>query len=163
MDEQIVHATTVFIEGGAVLIMGDSGVGKSFLALRLILDRGAILISDDMTVLSIENGQLYASCVTMHGSIEVHSIGILKNQPFVERAPVSLVLMLSEECPPRLPLEQKFMNFLGCDVPMFELHAKENGLDVRAYIAVKVAQKQMELLNCFEQGEKNDRDCLGST
>lgn len=150
MNEQVIHATTVFMDGGAVLIMGDSGVGKSFLALRLILDRKAVLISDDMTVLSIENGVLYASSVTMHGSIEVHSIGILKNQPFVERAPVSLVLLLSEERPPRLPLEQKFINFLGKDVPMFELHAKENGLDIRAYVAVKVAQKQMALMNCSE-------------
>ena len=47
---QMVHGTAISIGGHAVLIMGESGSGKSDLALRLI-DRGAILISDDVVFL----------------------------------------------------------------------------------------------------------------
>lgn len=148
MSEQVIQATSVFHGGSAVLITGDPGTGKSFLALRLILDRNAVLISDDMTILSVEKGKLFASSVTMEGSIEVQTIGILKNQPFVQRAPVSLVLQLSKDRPTRLPLKQKFVTLLGKEVPLFELHAKEPGLDIQAYIAIKVAQKQMTLLDC---------------
>ena len=43
------HATTVAIDGVAVMIEGASGSGKSDLALRLI-DRGAVLVSDDQTL-----------------------------------------------------------------------------------------------------------------
>jgi serine kinase of HPr protein (carbohydrate metabolism regulator) len=43
----MVHGTAISIGGHGVLIMGESGSGKSDLALRLI-DRGAILISDDV-------------------------------------------------------------------------------------------------------------------
>ena len=43
---EMLHASTVAINGQAVLITGVSGSGKSDLALRLI-DRGAKLVSDD--------------------------------------------------------------------------------------------------------------------
>ena len=46
---ETLHATTVAIDGRAVLISGPSGSGKSDLALRL-LDRGFTLVSDDQTI-----------------------------------------------------------------------------------------------------------------
>ena len=44
------HSTSVVIEDAGVIIIGNSGSGKSDLALRLI-DSGATLISDDVTLL----------------------------------------------------------------------------------------------------------------
>jgi len=49
-DRLLVHATAVAIDGGAVLLRGPPGCGKSDLALRLI-DRGAQLIADDQALL----------------------------------------------------------------------------------------------------------------
>ena len=43
------HATSVAIQDSGIMILGSSGSGKSDLALRLI-DAGATLISDDLTV-----------------------------------------------------------------------------------------------------------------
>ena len=49
MESKRVHSSAIVLENHGVLIMGDSGSGKSDLALRLI-DNGATLISDDVTV-----------------------------------------------------------------------------------------------------------------
>ncbi len=54
------HATTVAIDGRAVLLTGPSGAGKSDLALRL-LDRGFALVSDDRTIVRREGDRLLAS------------------------------------------------------------------------------------------------------
>ena len=58
--ELVLHASSVMIEGRVLLLAGQSGRGKSDLALRLI-DRGAQLVSDDYTELVARNGILYAS------------------------------------------------------------------------------------------------------
>ena len=50
MQLKTLHSTSVVIEDAGVIIIGNSGSGKSDLALRLI-DSGATLISDDVTLL----------------------------------------------------------------------------------------------------------------
>ena len=50
LSSETVHTSAVAIGDRAILIGGRSGQGKSDLALRLI-DRGALLISDDYTCL----------------------------------------------------------------------------------------------------------------
>ena len=52
------HSTSVVIEDLGVLIRGKSGIGKSDLALRLI-DSGATLISDDLTICKKIDDYLY--------------------------------------------------------------------------------------------------------
>ena len=47
MNLKRIHSTSVVIDDNGVLILGDSGSGKSDLALRLI-DNGATLISHDI-------------------------------------------------------------------------------------------------------------------
>ena len=54
-----IHARCVAIGGQGVLILGDSGAGKSDLALRLI-DGGARLVADDRTELYVARGALCA-------------------------------------------------------------------------------------------------------
>jgi serine kinase of HPr protein (carbohydrate metabolism regulator) len=72
-----IHATTVAIDGAAVLLLGPSGSGKSDLALRLI-DRGATLVSDDYTLLTAHDGRLIANAPpTISGKIEVRGLGIV--------------------------------------------------------------------------------------
>ncbi|MGO4863291.1 HPr kinase/phosphorylase, partial [Campylobacter jejuni] len=76
------------MRGVGVLIAGPSGSGKSDLALRLI-DRGAVLVSDDYTLLHVEGGELHATApVTIAGRIEVRGIGIV-DRPTLARVPVA--------------------------------------------------------------------------
>ncbi|WP_419809643.1 HPr kinase/phosphorylase [Sphingomonas sp.] len=90
------HATTVAIEGRAVLIEGPSGAGKSDLALRLI-DRGAVLVSDDRTRLVRDGERLTAHAPErMAGRIEVRGLGIVA-VPHVTAAPVALLVRLGVE------------------------------------------------------------------
>jgi HPr kinase/phosphorylase len=79
----LVHGTTVALDGGAVLLRGPSGIGKSDLALRLI-DRGARLVADDQTVLRRAGDRLVASApATIAGLLEIRGVGI----EAVERLP----------------------------------------------------------------------------
>jgi hypothetical protein len=96
----IVHATCVARRGQGVLLMGDSGIGKSDLALRLIHD-GWSLVADDRTVLALKRGLLTAAAPSsIAGLLEVRGLGIvaLPARP----ARLKLVVALGREGP-RLP------------------------------------------------------------
>jgi ABC-type phosphate/phosphonate transport system ATPase subunit len=56
----LVHATTIQLGAHGVMLLGDSGSGKSDLALRLIAE-GALLVSDDQTNVTIFNNRMIAS------------------------------------------------------------------------------------------------------
>ncbi|MEH3036368.1 MAG: HPr kinase/phosphatase C-terminal domain-containing protein [Sphingomonas adhaesiva] len=91
-----VHATTVAIGGRGVMLTGASGAGKSDLALRLI-DRGAVLISDDYTLLATRAGRLLAAPpATIAGRMEVRGLGIVE-VPYAPQATVALVVALGAE------------------------------------------------------------------
>lgn len=101
LSSETLHATSVAIDGHAVLLEGASGVGKSDLALRLI-DRGGILVSDDQTLLVRQGDRLVArSPATIRGQIEVRGLGIV-TMPHVEDVPVALIVRLGGT-PMRMP------------------------------------------------------------
>ena len=109
----LVHATSVVLGQacapfggaveGAVLLLGDSGAGKSDVALRLIA-MGARLLADDQTALLAEQGRLFAeSPSSLHGRMEIRGVGIVALEA-AKGAPVVLAIMLNAEGPvPRLP------------------------------------------------------------
>ncbi len=101
LSSETLHATSVAIDGKAVLLEGVSGTGKSDLALRLI-DRGATLISDDQTLLMRQGASLLARAPgTIRGQIEVRGLGIV-TLPSVDDVPVALIVRLGTE-PMRMP------------------------------------------------------------
>ncbi len=97
------HATCVAISGHGILIRGKPGSGKSELALRLIDGPGygagdlllrATLVADDQTLLSVEQGMLFASPPpALAGLIELRGQGIL-TIPHLALVPVFLVVDL---------------------------------------------------------------------
>ena len=89
----LIHASSVAINDSAVLLVGEAGVGKSDVALRLI-DAGAVLIADDQTILTQDNNVLMASSPTsIKGLIEVRHVGLLR-MPSVPATPVALYVEL---------------------------------------------------------------------
>ena len=117
MSEPAIHAGCVAMRGVGVLIAGPSGSGKSDLALRLI-DRGAVLVSDDYTLLHAEGGILNATApATIAGRIEVRGIGIVE-RPTVPSVPVAL--FVEAGTPDRMP-EPATRVIAGIAVPTYIL------------------------------------------
>ncbi|WP_298810018.1 HPr kinase/phosphatase C-terminal domain-containing protein [uncultured Sphingomonas sp.] len=91
-----VHATTVAIDGWGVMLVGASGAGKSDLALRLI-DRGAVLVSDDYTDLAQRGDALIATPPpNIAGRMEIRGLGIV-DQAFATSILIQLVVSLGDE------------------------------------------------------------------
>ncbi|MGN6514437.1 MAG: HPr kinase/phosphorylase [Rhizomicrobium sp.] len=114
-----IHASCVLLAGAAkafgapedagVLLLGESGKGKSDLALRLI-ERGAKLVADDRCEISAREGALYARAPqSLAGLIEVRGAGIIA-LPFAPEARIALAVeMMEEGYVPRLPQAERYM------------------------------------------------------
>ena len=118
------HATSVAIEDNGVAIFGDSGSGKSDLALRLI-DSGATLISDDVTVFSkLEKNINLFGIENTKGLLEVREVGII-TVPYVEGIKLKLVVRLTDKVIERIPKKNQ-INLLGLKFPKLEINGKNS-------------------------------------
>ncbi len=106
MEQTILHASAVSCAGRAVVFTGQSGSGKSSMTLEMMA-LGGVLVSDDRTVMSLEQGQVYASAPdAIKGLIEARGVGILSAQS-VGSVAVSLVVDMSMLETARLPPERE--------------------------------------------------------
>ena len=121
LSAETLHASTVAVDGRAVLIAGPSGAGKSDLALRL-LDRGYTLVSDDRTLVRREGERLVASAPpNIAGKLEIRGIGIV-DMDVVDNMPVALFVELTSEIQ-RLPDENRERPVLGVRIPLISIDA----------------------------------------
>lgn len=128
-----IHASCVAIDGRAVLITGASGGGKSDLALRLI-DRGAILVSDDYTELRVRDGLVLASPPErIAGLIEMRGVGIVE-RPFVREVPVALFVDI-DQAPERLP-DPRTVLLCSIAIPAIALAALEASAPIKLETAL---------------------------
>lgn len=132
---ETLHATSVAIDGRAVLLCGPSGMGKSDLALRLI-DRGAILISDDYTIIKWVDGRLEATAPnTIVGKMEVRGVGVV-DMPCTDYARIALIVDLSNDID-RLPLDPELRAIAGADVPVVRIAPFEASAPIKVELALK--------------------------
>jgi serine kinase of HPr protein (carbohydrate metabolism regulator) len=135
LSSEALHATTVAIDGRAVLIEGASGAGKSDLALRLI-DRGAVLVSDDYSHIVRRDRRVLASApLTIAGKIEVRGLGII-DMPHVRDVPVDLIVSLREPAA-RLPEPGEARTLLGIAVPLLALDGREASAAIKVELALR--------------------------
>lgn len=131
----MLHASTVAIDGQAVLITGVSGSGKSDLALRLI-DRGARLVSDDYTLVTRVGTTLQVSAPTnIKGKMEVRGVGIIDFDP-VEAGIAALIIRL-DAAPERLPDFGDTQTIVGITIPALALAPFEASAPIKVELALK--------------------------
>jgi serine kinase of HPr protein (carbohydrate metabolism regulator) len=130
------RGTTIAIGGRGVLLRGESGRGKSDLALRLI-ERGASLVSDDYTEVRREGRHLLARApATIAGKIEMRGVGIL-DVPAAADIPLCLVADL-DHAPERLPDGPGEAAILDTLVPAVALAALEASAPLKLEAALRL-------------------------
>tara|TARA_B100000287_G_scaffold432258_1_gene491173 strand:+ start:4526 stop:4951 length:426 start_codon:yes stop_codon:yes gene_type:complete len=136
MEQKNIHSTSVVVEDLGIMIIGGSGSGKSDLALRLI-DSGATLISDDITICKKKSGFLYLEAhQRTKGLLEVRELGIM-TVPFIDNIKLSLVVELTDKDLKRYS-GNVTCSILGVKVPKMKILGKESS--AVAKIKIKLNQ-----------------------
>ena len=121
-----IYATCLELNHKGILLIGPSGSGKSDLALRLIKEKNANLISDDRTNIELVSDSIIATCPqTIQGLLEVRGIGIVKI-PHKEQTKISLVIELTNNLEEieRLPQDET-TTLLGVEIKKIRLYPFE--------------------------------------
>ena len=132
-----IHASCVSLQRKGVLLLGDSGAGKSDMTLCLIELCQAKLIADDRVDLSLQNNQIKASCPqNLAGLLEVRGVGIVK-YPYQKQTTIKLVVQLTDEPLERMP-EKQFYNLGKIKVPLLRINPFENSAPLKVKAALRL-------------------------
>jgi HPr kinase/phosphorylase len=147
---ELVHGTSVALGNRAVLLRGQSGSGKSDLALRFLALHGEgelrpYLIADDQVwVEAAGDGRARVSAPeTLAGLIEVRGLGIAE-MPFLATAPLVLVCdLVAPDEVPRMPPDPWDRTVLaGISLPSLMLSAFEASAPLKLRMALLQAAAQ---------------------
>ena len=126
------HGVLMEIYGAGLLLIGESGIGKSETAVEL-LKRGHRLIADDaVEIRKVAKEKLMGTAPELiRNYIELRGIGIVnvaklfgmgavKSENYIDLV-VNIVPWNTEEVYDRMGLEEHFMDILGVQVPMYTI------------------------------------------
>ena len=125
-----IHGIIVEVHGVGILLVGESGVGKSELALELI-ERGHRLVADDLVELRCVNGNTILGTgtnpLTCH-HMEIRGIGIINVSKLfgvgaiLDKKEIELVIRIENWNPKdnydRLGIDLTYAHILGVKIPM---------------------------------------------
>ncbi|MEE3467136.1 MAG: HPr(Ser) kinase/phosphatase [Eubacterium sp.] len=169
-----VHGVLVDIFGEGVLLTGESGIGKSEVALELI-HRGHRLVSDDVVEIRRVSDETLigqAPDITRH-FIELRGIGIIDAKTLFgvesvkDTMTIDLVLQLEEwnreKEYDRMGLQDNYIEYLGNKVPIHNIPIRpgRNGAIICESAAVNFRQKKMGY-NAAEELYKRLANNMGS-
>ncbi len=156
----------VEVYGLGILILGDSGVGKSETALELI-ERGHRLVADDVVEISCLNGNSLigqgANKIIGH-HMEIRGLGIINITQLYgvgsirERKEVQIVAKLEEwdanKVYDRLGTEELTMDILGVKVPKLEIPVKP-GRNIPIILETAAMNERLKSMGYFSAKEFN--------
>ncbi len=160
------HGVLIEVYGLGILILGDSGVGKSENALALI-ERGHRLVADDIVEIACLNGNSLigqgANKYIGH-HMEIRGLGIINiTQLFGvgairERKEVQIIVKLEEwdagKSYDRLGTDQKTMDILGVQVPLLEIPVRP-GRNIPIIIETAAMNERLKSMGVFSAKEFN--------
>ncbi len=178
-----VHGVLISVFGKGVLVVGESGMGKSEVALELIR-RGHVLVADDrVDIARIHNGLTGHAPDLLYGMLEIRGIGIIDvikmfgASALLQKASIDMVIRLekydSSKQYRRVGNEEdQYTNILGIDVPTIVLPVKE-GRTIAILVESAVTNFQLKQAGFnsakeFEQRvldhiEKKNKEARGET
>jgi hypothetical protein len=121
----------------AILLLGDSGSGKSDLALRLIA-QGARLVADDRVELFVRDGALWARPPEkLAGLLEARGVGIVSLPHAHEARVVLAIRLVAPAAVPRLPEAEYYMPPLALEArpPLLSLSAGDASTAAKILLA----------------------------
>jgi HPr kinase/phosphorylase len=164
--EQTIHGVLVEVFGVGVLLLGDSGIGKSETALELI-ERGHRLVADDMVEIRCVNGNTLvgkgANRMINH-HMEVRGIGIINIVQLYgvgairDQKELQFVVKLEEwdanKLYDRVGIEENTTEFLGVKIPLIEIPVKP-GRNVPIIIETAAKNERLKSRGYFSALEFN--------
>ncbi len=149
---ELIHATTIFLEGYGIIISGPSGIGKSALALDLLNDAHGfdyillnsgnnLLVADDQTYIgkTVVNGeqQIFAQCPqNIEGKLEVRGLGII-DVPFKSPVQIHLYVEIIDTMPMRMPVLQKqYILLQGIRIAKIQIYKQDTMAKARVKAAL---------------------------
>ncbi|NJK92767.1 MAG: HPr(Ser) kinase/phosphatase [Blastochloris sp.] len=161
------HSSMVDIQGVGVLIMGESGIGKSECVLGLI-ERGYSLVSDDITrIKCLEGRDLVGTSadLTRH-YIEVRGIGVINVASIFGassiryKKSINLVVTLKEwaklENVDRTGLDQEHYEILQIKLPHVTIPVR-SGRDLAGLVEVAALDQKLKNIGHHSAHEFNER------
>ena len=145
MSDLFYNATCVAINGIGVLIEGTPKTGKSSLALSLI-DEGAKLISDDLTLLTLKNNKVYTALVQkMPGMLFVRGLGLLKiSEVENQQVEIKALIRLGDKEDEFLT-QREFITVFGSMIPVFNFFQFDYALTKKIKAVIKLITNEWEL------------------
>ena len=153
--KQSLHGVLVEVYGLGILILGDSGVGKSETALELVM-HGHRLVADDVVNIHCMNGNVLmgtgANKIIAH-HMEIRGLGIINITHLFgvgairDRKEIQLVVNLAEwdskKNYDRIGIEEQYMEFLGVSIPKLEIPVKP-GRNIRIIIETAAMNERLK-------------------
>ncbi|GMV67159.1 MAG: HPr(Ser) kinase/phosphatase [Candidatus Omnitrophica bacterium] len=163
----LIHGTLVDILGMGILLIGQSGVGKSECALELV-SKGHSLVADDVVrVLCLGERALQGSSPhLLRHYIEVRGLGIVDlSKLYGIRAvrrekQIDMVITLEEWKPEtyveRVGLEQQYYSILGVSLPHLTIPVKP-GRNLSTIVEVGARDQRLKLLGIHSAQDFNQK------
>jgi HPr kinase/phosphorylase len=161
------HGVLVDVYGAGVLMLGDSGIGKSECALDLVV-RGHRLVADDVVVIKriFPNKLIGLAAELLQDLMEVRGLGIINIRDLfgiasvVHQKEINLVIKFIEWQSTleyeRLGLVEKKLNILNVDLPYLEMPVGP-GRNIAIIVEVAARNQLLKEIGFDSAKELNDK------
>ena len=153
---KLMHGTVIFWNGIGVLIKGESGIGKSEVALQILRNNNAMLVGDDAVEMCNIDGRLICRANDVASVfLEVRGIGIVNVAKMFGIAKIKkstrihMVVelikteSLKREYFERIGKERKCVNILGVELPLYSIPVTY-GRDISNMIAIAIHDHKLK-------------------